>query len=252
MDYVHLDGRDIGVRWPLNTTPVRGGARRYADLGLNPANPTMNMSIGSGRFDGVNFGIRRNMDHGIQLNAWYSLSKAVGRGGQAIDELTTNLVQDATQPLADVQLGPSARADARHKVTVSAIIQAPWGVTVSPIFRYRSATPIHIWYGYDNNGDSVSNDLFPTAYRFKDIDDAGVPSFEEIGPCETVNCGRGAPLSQLNLRVAKAIRIRTGMNVELFGEVFNLFNEINPAFNVGAATAGARFTGSFTSPTPNA
>ena len=91
------------------------------------------------------------MDHGIQLNAWYTLSKAVGRGGQAIDELTTNLVQDATQPLSDVQLGPSARADARHKVTVSAIIQAPWGVTVSPIFRYRSATPIHIWYGYDNN-----------------------------------------------------------------------------------------------------
>ena len=95
---------------------------------------------------------------------------------------------------------------------------------------------MHIWYGYDNNVDGVSNDIYPTAYRFKGVDDAGVPTFEEIGPCETVNCGRGAPLSQLNLRVAKAIRIRTGMNVELFGEMFNLFNEINPAFNVGAAS----------------
>ena len=69
--------------------------------------------------------------------------------------------------------GPSARADARHKVTLSAIIQAPWGITVSPIFRYRSALPVHIWYGYDNNGDGVSNDLFPTAYRYTDIDDGG-------------------------------------------------------------------------------
>jgi hypothetical protein len=78
-----------------------------------------------------------------------------------------------------------------------------------------------------------------------------VPSFKEIGPCETVNCGRGAPLSQLNLRVSKAIRIRSGMNVEVFGEVFNLTNEINPAFNVGAASSGALFAGSFTSPRPN-
>ena len=107
---------------------------------------------------------------------------------------------------------------------------------------------MHIWYGYDNNADGVSNDIYPTAYRYKGIDDAGVPSFKEIGPCETVNCGRGAPLSQLNLRVSKAIRIRTGMNVEIFGEVFNVTNEINPAFNVGAATAGARSRAR--SPTP--
>ena len=249
VDYVHIDAKDVGVRWALNTR-VNGGARRYADLPLNTANPTLNMSIGSGKYDGVNFGIRRQMDHGIQLNAWYTLSKAVGRGGQAIDELTTNLVQDSTQPLSDVQLGPSARGDARHKVTLSAIIQAPWGVTISPIYRYRSATPMHIWYGYDNNADGVSNDLYPTAYRYTGIDDAGVPSFEEMGPCETVNCGRGAPLSLLNLRVAKAIRIRTSM-VEIFGEVFNLFNDITPAFNVGAVSSSAVFTGTLANHTAN-
>jgi outer membrane receptor protein involved in Fe transport len=252
VDYVRVEGRDIGVRWPLNTRiNAPGNPRRYADLPLNPTNPTLNMSIGSGRYDGVNFGIRRTMDHGIQLNAWYSLSKAVGRGGQAIDELTTNLVQDATQPLADVQLGPAARTDARHKITLSAIIQAPWGITVSPIYRYRSALPMHIWYGYDNNADGVSNDLYPTAYQYESIDSNGVPSFKEIGPCETVNCGRGAPLSLLNLRVAKAIRIRTGMNVELFGEVFNLFNDIIPAFNTGAASSSAFFTGTLANHTAN-
>ena len=156
------------MRWPLNTR-INGGARRYADLPLNPANPTMNMSIGSSRYDGINVGVRRRLDRNVQMNAWYSLSKATGRGGQAVDELTTNLVQDSTQPLADVQSGPAARTDARHKVTISAIIQAPWGVTISPVFRFRSATPMHIWYGYDANADGVLNDLYPTAYSTRGL-----------------------------------------------------------------------------------
>ncbi len=242
VDYVHTDGHDLGVRWALNTR-VNGGARRYADLSLNPANPTLNMSIGSSRYDGLNVGIRHRMAHGVQVNGWYSLAKAVGRGGQAVDELTTNLVQDSTQPLADVQLGPAARTDARHKVTLSAIIRAPWGFMVAPVFRYRSALPIHIWYGYDANSDGVNNDIFPTAYRYTGISDAGVPSFKEIGACKTVNCGRGAPLSQINLRVSKAVSIGPRFTVDLIGEVFNLTNAINPAFNIGAASAGALNTG---------
>jgi hypothetical protein len=250
VDYIHTDNRDVGVRWPLNT--IINGTRRYADLKLSPANPTLNMSIGSGKYDGLNIGVRRRMNHGVQLNAWYSLSKAVGRGGQAIDELTTNLVQDATNPLADVQLGPTFRTDARHKLTLSAVIDAPWGIYVSPIFRYRSATPVHIWYGYDLNADGVSNDIYTTAYKFTGIDDAGVPSYKEMGPCETVMCGRGAPLSQLNLRVAKSFRVGPRFAVEAIGEVFNVFNAINPAFtSTGAASYGAFFVGTAASHTPN-
>ena len=124
------DGKDLGVRWPLNTR-INGGARRYADLPLNPANPTMNMSIGQSTYDGVNFGVRRRMNHGIQLNAWYSLSKADGPrrpgGRRADDEPRAGF--DATRS-STCRLGPAARTDARHKVTLSAIIQAPWGITV--------------------------------------------------------------------------------------------------------------------------
>ncbi len=35
----------------------------------------------------------------------------------------------------------------------------------------------------------------------------GVATFEEDGPCETVNCSRRAPFSQLNLRVSRAFRL---------------------------------------------
>ena len=250
VDYVHVEGHDLGVRWPLNTR-INGGARRFADLNLNPAAPTFNISVGGSKYNGVNIGVRRRMDMGIQLNAWYSLAKATGLGGQAVDELTTNLVQDATQPFADVQWGPAARSDARHKVTLSAVIQLPWHVTVSPLFRYRSALPIHIWTGYDVNADGANNDIYTTAYRFTGVDDAGNPSFEEMGTCKTINCGRGSPLSQFNFRASKGIRFRNGMNIEVIGEVFNLFNAINPAFNTGAAAPGRLFTGTAANPVSN-
>ena len=52
VDYVHVVGKDLGVRWPLNTR-INGGARIYADLGLNPAAPTLNMSVGRSTMHGT-------------------------------------------------------------------------------------------------------------------------------------------------------------------------------------------------------
>ena len=256
VDFVDARGHDLGVRWPLNTN-VNGGARRYADLNLNPANPTLNMSVGRSKYQGVNFGLRRRMDRNVQLSAWYSLATAKGLGGQSLDELTTNLVQDSTNPFADVQWGPSMRSDARHKVTLSAIIQAPWGITVSPIFQYRSALPMMIWTGYDVNRDGVNNDIFTTAYKFTGVDDEGNPSFEEMGPCETVNCGRGPSFSQMNLRVGKRVSLGGARAIELFGEVFNLFNAKNPNMFSSSTSSplvasGRLFTGTAANPTPNA
>ena len=213
----------------------------------------MNMSVGASKFDGVNIGVRRRLDRGISFNAWYSLSNAKGLGGLGLDELTTNLVQNSFNPYADDQWGPAARTDARHKISLSAVIQMPWGIYASPVFRYRSALPLHIWYGYDANLDGVSNDLYPTAFEFTGVDDAGVPSFKEMGACETVNCGRGAALSTFNLRVSKVFRLPHGMNIEAIAEGFNLFNAINPNFGTGAASSSAFFTGTagrFTCRTP--
>ena len=254
VDFIDVRGHDVGVRWPLNVK-INNGARRYADLPLNPANPTMNMSIGASKYQGVNFGVRRRMDKGLQLNAWYTLSKAEGYGGLGVDELTTNLVQNAFDPLTAVDFGPSARTDARHKITLSAIWQAPYGITISPIYRYRSALPLHIWYGYDNNLDGVSNDLYTTAYAYDGltVDAAGnaTAKVKDLGACTTINCGRGASLSQFNLRGSKGFALGNRMHLEVYGEVFNLFNSINPAFNTGAGSTSRFFVGSLTNHTQN-
>ena len=238
VDYVHVEGKDLGVRWPLNTiTPA--GTRRYASLGLQPGEP-------DDEHEHRGEQVRRlqhrhaapDVQATVQLNAWYQWSNARGLGGLGLDELTTNLVQDATNPLADVQWGPSARTDARHKVTISAVINVPWGIYVSPIFRYRSALPLHIWTGYDVNADGANNDIYTTAYKFTGIDAAGnatVRGHRRVRD-DQLRARRGA------LAVQPARRRRSSSSVagarsRPSREIFNMFNAINPNFGVGAASS---------------
>jgi hypothetical protein len=239
------------VRWALNTR-VNGGARRYASLGFSPDNPTLNMSVGASKFDGIQFGVRRRMEKHVSFNAWYALSKATGLGGLGIDELTTNLVQDSTNPFADVQWGPSQRTDARHKFTVSAVFELPWTINVSPIFRYRSALPMQIWTGYDVNNDGTNNDIYTKAYQFDGVDDKGVATWKELGACTTINCGRGAAQAVFNLRMSKSFALPHNMKIEAIAEVFNLLNATNPGFGAGSPSAGRLFTGTASAPVSNA
>ena len=73
------------------------------------------------------------------------------------------------------------------------------------------------------------NDITPRAYRYTGLNDDGTATFEDVGPCENVNCSRRAPFSQLNLRLSKSIRLRGNARIEAIAEVFNLFNAKNPA-----------------------
>ena len=113
-------------------------------------------------------GLRRRMSHGFDLTASYTLGKADSIIGTANDELDANNIQDATDPLNAVNNGPSSRTDARHRVSFSAVIQAPWGIQVAPFFLYRSALPMLTFEGTDINNDSNTNDITraaPTSSR---------------------------------------------------------------------------------------
>ena len=94
------------------------------------------------------------MSKGLDLSASYTLGKAESIIGTANDELDANNIQDATNPTADVNFGPTTRTDSRHRVTVSAVVLAPWGIQVSPFFIYRSALPLLTFEGRDLNADS--------------------------------------------------------------------------------------------------
>jgi hypothetical protein len=233
LDYIHSEGRDLGWRIQLNQRNPGAATRQFADLPLSPANVTIDISDGKSRYDGVNVGLRRRMTGNLSFSAWYSLAKATSTTGNASDELNIQNIQNHLDPYADVQVGPSGRSDARHRTTLSMVWLAPGGITVSPIFRYRSALPINTTRGIDTNNNLVANEITDRAWKFTGFDDNGVATFEDIGPCETINCSRGAAQSQMNLRLSKSFSLGGQVRLEAIGEVFNLFNARNPATFTG-------------------
>ena len=227
VDYVHVRGRDIGWRPRLNAVHPGQSARPLALLGINPSPADIAIAISRGKslHNGLNLGLRRRLSRGLQLSAWYSLSESKSTTGNSGDELDIINIQNSADPFNDVQFGPSRRSDARHRATISAIVQAPFGLQVSPIWRYRSALPVNIVEGVDLNHDNVNDDIPERAYAF---DGVGKPA-KDIGPCKTINCGRGASLSQVNLRVSRGFTLPSNLRVEAIAEVFNLFNAKNPS-----------------------
>jgi outer membrane receptor protein involved in Fe transport len=229
-DYVHIDGRNLNVRPRLNTQ-VNGGARRFADIAFSPNSSATRAAISHGKstYDGLILGMRRRLSHGIDFTGSYTLSKGVSTIGTAGDELDTRYILDATNPFDDPRmLGPNRRTDARHRVTVSATLQLPLGFRVAQIFIYRSALRVYLGEGIDLNRDGELNDLPERAVAFDGFD-GSLAKFKDIGACSTINCGRGAAFSQLNLRVSRTFRLTGRTNIEAIGEIFNVFNAINPA-----------------------
>ena len=233
VDYVRSRGQDIAWRPRLNARHPGDPVRPLRELGIVPSPEDIAIAISRGRseYDGVSFGVRRRMNHGLQLSAWYSLSKSLSTTGNSGDELDVVNIQNSADPFNDVQLGPSRRSDSRHRVTISAIANVGWGIQVSPIWRYRSGLPVNIIEGVDLNHDGVNDDIPLRAYAFEGV---GQPA-KDIGACTTINCGTGASLSQLNLRVSKTFAVFGQMRIEGIAEVFNLMNAKNPS-GFGPAT----------------
>jgi hypothetical protein len=230
-DYVHIDGSKLNIRPRLNTR-INGGARRFADIAFSPNSSATRAAISRGKseYEGLILGVRRRLSHGVDFTGSYTLSKGVSTIGTAGDELDTRYLQDATNPFDDPRmLGPNRRTDARHRITASATMALPMGFRVAPILIYRSALPVFQGEGVDLNRDGELNDLPARALAFDGFDDNGVVKTKDIGACTTINCGRGAAFSQLNLRVSRTFRLAGHANLEAIGEIFNMFNAINPA-----------------------
>jgi outer membrane receptor protein involved in Fe transport len=243
VDYVHSDGHDLGWRIQLNQVNPGGTGRQFADLGTSPANFTIDITNGRSRYNGVNFGLRRRMTAGLSFNAWYSLSDAKSTTGNGSDELNIQNIQNHLDPFADVQMGPSGRTDARHRVSILAVWNGPWGITVSPVWRFRSALPVGITQGIDLNGNTANNEISTEAFGYDGLNGDGTVKLKDLGACTTINCGRGASQQAFNLRVSKGFRLVGSTRIEAIGEIFNLFNAKNPA-----TFTTRRYLGSTTAP----
>ena len=167
----------------------------------------------------------------FELQGFYTLSHATGNVLAGADEFRITAagyqpdlrtVRDQSvnpyDPLCSACTGP-LDTDARHRVGLSGLYRGPYGINLSGILRYHSATPYTDWAGADLNGDGYRFDLPP-----------GVSH---------VNALRGSSFSQMDVRLAKAFKFFGNYGVELIGEVFNLFNSKNEAGFVGSRTSKA-------------
>jgi hypothetical protein len=251
VNVVRADGRNINTRLRINQ--LVNGRRYLADLPIQPNSNQFRVALsrGTSLYQALIVGVNRRMSHHLDVSASYTLANATSIIGSSSDETDANLVQDVLNPFAPVQDAPLTRTDARHRVSLSAIVEAPFGIDVAPIFLYQSALPTHSFEGLDLNADGNNNDRTATAYRFTGLNADGTATFKTIGACETVNCSWRAPYSQMNLRLSKGFGLRGGSRIQAIAEVFNLLNAKNPSIPLTTrrlSAAGAPLS-SFMQPT---
>jgi len=240
IDYVNSLGRDLNLRPRVNQRiPGNLSNPRRLEAVIPTINPNTNgtrptVSRGRSEYNALIFSGRKRLSHGVDFSANYTLQKGISTIGQAADELNTANIQDPNNPFDDPrQLGPNLTTDSRHLINLSAVFQIKGGFRIAPIFFFRSALPVNLIDGRDLNLDGDAVDIPAKAYRVASFDpdkrQLQQVTFEEIGNCETVNCGRGWSQTQTNVRISKLFHLAGRANIEAIGEVFNLFNAINPS-----------------------
>ena len=222
-------------------------------------------SVNRSRYDGVNFSFRQRMSHRFSLNANYTLAWAYGYdSGGGTDTFFRNYSRDGYKLLGPQEWGPST-TDERHHVTISGLVDLPMGFQFAPILQFGSARP----YNPDNSSNTLNtgggtapavvvpisdqkNFLAFSAANFSpgtrggtDWSASDAANFAaQMCYYVTQQCTvnkydpvRGDPFFQLDLRLAKNIKLGERMNLQLIAQAFNLTNRANYGNNFSLSIA---------------
>jgi len=217
-------------------------------------------SVNRSRYDGLNFSYRQRMTKHFTLNANYTLSRAMGwgieSGGADASSGFRNYPHDPLNIWDPRDFGPTDNVE-RHHVSISSVVQLPWGFQVAPILSYGSARPYDLRSGFDvlSRGSGYSRPVIVPIDDPKDYThfDGSGPGFDSAaalaclaaGQCRQVGYDtvRGDPYFNLDMRVAKNIRVREGWNLQLIFQGFNITNRTNYGSNFhNTNTAGTFLT----------
>jgi hypothetical protein len=248
VDASHISYKDIPFRFRANPIDPTTGKRRF------PAFASFRMWDGEGfaKYNGVNIGGHARLGTQFELQGFYTWSHTTGNILAGADEFRITdaghqgdlrTVRDQTvdpyDPLCDACTGP-LNTDQKHRVTLSALYRAPFGINASGIFRYHSGTPYTEWAGADIS-------CGPTGTVLQCADGY---NFDLAPGVSHVNSLRGSSFSQFDVRLAKEFKFYRNYGVEVIGEIFNLFNSKNATnFNgncaFSAVTKQCTFGGGF-------
>jgi hypothetical protein len=200
-------------------------------------------SIGRSHYDGFNFTVRERVAKRFDLNANYTLAWAYGYGDGGGS--FRNYPRLSTAPFASWEWGPSPN-DERHHVTVSGVADLPFGLQLAPILQYGSARPyplINSSNTLNTGGGTATAVVVPISdpknwFAYAGDNAAAQACFYGLGQAKSCTISkydplRGDPFFQLDMRLAKNIKIRESMNLQLVAQAFNLTNRANYGNNFG-------------------
>ena len=195
-------------------------------------------SIGRSHYDGINFSYRQRMTHHFSMEANYTLAWAnsYDGGGSSF----RNYPRLAFAPFASYEWGPSPN-DERHHVTISGIWDLPWGLQLAPILQYGSARPYNLTNSsntLNTGGGTATAVVVPTSDPTNWLAFAGNNTgarncfYGLNGVAQSCTIAkydplRGDPFFELDMRLAKNIKIGDRLNLQVVGQAFNLTNRAN-------------------------
>ena len=216
-------------------TPAIGAPGRLAQIYQYSTN---NRSL----YDGINFQLRKRMSHHVTFQASYVLSWSRAWGGFPVAGYGgSGLAVTPEQQFQPNEWGPT-NFDERHRFVFSGIFDLPHGFQLMPVFQASSGRPYSFLAGDDVDGDG------------RVIIDRVCAGSTLTAPIVTPGCSQitpntltGKPFVQMDLRTAKVFNLGERVKLNLYFEVYNLFNRANfcnsyeESVGAGLVSAGGTF-----------
>ena len=192
-------------------------------------------SAGRSRYQALLLKLDRRWSRRYQVSLAYALASSVG-----LEQVISNDNWFAGYGPAD--------ADRRHTLTVSGIVDLPFGLRLSSITSFASKTPFRAQlFGVDLNGDGKSNDLLPGTGWNELNRGLGTEDLRaRVGTFNATLAGGRTPTGQLipsvtlpsslsfgdrffsmDFRLAKVVHFGERYEINVFAEVFNALNVAN-------------------------
>ena len=253
VDYIHMEGRDLPLRYNLNPRLRAGTGRRdpvtrvdfrniAGQLGIAPFVDDVYIieNIASSKYDGLNIALEKRFSDNWGGRVSYALGKTrANNDGNVTNEL--NVFQVGEERNLDQLWGPSPY-DRRHVLSTAGRVEIPGtgGVTLSAIARFMSGTPFTI---HNSNFDLNQNGLRPDPVAAGSYSGTGENAIT-VDNDGGLRGAHGPDYFQLDLRFGYRLRPSGAQTLDLFGEIFNATNRVN--FN---NPTGDMRSGNFLNPT---
>ena len=205
------------------------GTACNSNAAMNPQPPysviQSDVNDGYSYYEALNIDLKHRFYKGSSLLASYTWSHAIDNVDPDVPSQNPN---DA-RSTGHAEIG-SAIFDQRHRLVLSGVYTAPFGIEAGGVASLASGTPFNVVTGTNNSGDSGATTDRPI------IQDTVIGR----------NTGQGTPTFDISPFLARSIALWTGrVHLDLRAEAFNVLNYRNAVGFSGTygngATAGAGF-----------